>query len=226
MATPAFIAGSGDGTSPCRAPGGLNARFRFRTIPLSSTGGKGMRARVSIMFLAGAAVVAGGCSYCDREGCEAVGRHASPQDVSQGVAGTAGLRSDTSSSTFGQPDCNECPLFRATIRFWRLDALPATPADALAACQAKPPALRIQADPRYEIALDPGDWLACVAGGEEACAYVTVWPGEVTTLNVLVGMGYSQLFAGRRSEALAEGFLLAGECASDETGVEFPPLDP
>jgi len=185
-----------------------------------------MRAGVLVAILAGTAIVAGGCSHCDRDGCEAVGRHASPHDVSQGVAGTAGLRSDTSGSTFGQPDCNECPLFRATIRFWRLDALPATTADALAACQANPPALRIEADPRYEVALDPGDWLACVAGGDGACAAVTVRPGEVTTLNVLVGMGYAELFVGRRGEALSEGFLLAGECASDETDVELPPLDP
>jgi len=146
-------------------------------------------------------------SICpDHGGCAAFGKPASTS-VGRGVAGAVAHESDL---ILG--DCQaECGFAEAAIRVWRTPA-PVTDEAAAKAMAATQPLMTTTAQSRYQLALDPGDYLVCASSssglGGVPCAAVTIKTG-VATINVKTRRGDTGLVVfdeGRSSQRSPEVF--------------------
>lgn len=131
---------------------------------------------------------AGACGgdRCERSGCEAVARPASPS-IRQGVAGVGASESDA-----GYDGCFPCSFTNTTWRLWRAPSRIADDASAAALTRTDAMAT-IMADPRYERALEPGEYLLCLVADDLTCAAASVTAGRVATVNARLVDGPPQL---------------------------------
>jgi hypothetical protein len=92
-------------------------------------------------------------------------------------------------------DCEECPLSQTQLRLWKT-AAPVADASAAQAAAAATPTKLIDANGRYQVELEPGNYLMCAAsrgGTMEPCAAFAVASGAVTTINVKTRYGQTGL---------------------------------
>ena len=140
------------------------------------------RLRPVVALVAVTALVAA-CTPCNRDGCDAM-VSAAAQSGHSGIAGIVASESDVVSN-----GCQQCRFGVAALGFWKAGAPVTDAAAAKALVAAGPAAAKMQANERYETALDPGSYLACTQLG---CAAVEVVAGRVTTVNARVINGPPQ----------------------------------
>jgi len=163
--------------------------------------------RSLLAVLLGLAGPACNSSICpDHSGCAALGKPA-PTSLGRGVAGAVANQSDL---ILGECQA-ECGFAEAAIRVWRTPA-PVTDEAAARALATTPPLTTTTAQSRYQLALDPGDYLVCASApsglGGMPCAAVTIRTG-VTTINVKTRYGDTGLVVfdeGRPTQRSAEVF--------------------
>ena len=140
------------------------------------------------------AVVLGGCNEeCNRDGCDALTKHAS----SGVVAGVVASESDVVSN-----DCQECTFAQARVRAWPVDSAAQTDAELRAVVMGAPSAsAESGANGRYRLDdLPSGALLVCV--GSSSCFNVDALGPGTTTLNVKLIDGISSGFVGASGQAL------------------------
>jgi hypothetical protein len=145
----------------------------------------------SLVIAALALVVPMSCTPCDRSGCEAIARRASPS-IPQGVAGSVALLSDVVAN-----GCQECRLSKTDLRLWQR-AMPVIDADTARIVQHNEPPMVVSADGRFAVALPVGrNFLFCLGRPESSegqpCAAFTVEAQKVTTINAKLVFGPSTL---------------------------------
>jgi len=142
------------------------------------------------LFYLAVAPIFQGCRPCDRSGCESLDDRASPENITQGLSGTGACLSDTV-DCYMNDCCSECPVCHVGLRIWKAGATAiASPEDASALCESREPDWTVEGNPRYELSLEPGYYLACSAG----CMGFGVGSGQVTTLNIGYGNGSSSFY--------------------------------
>jgi hypothetical protein len=100
--------------------------------------------------------------------------------------------------------CQECPFGDAEVRIWRADAAIEDQAAAASLMAARNADVTVQADRRYERALEAGSYLLCV---QVSCLGVDVTEGATRTVNIKQREGPTSFFVGSSTSApLGEDF--------------------
>jgi len=139
---------------------------------------------VALAFLA--------CNNCDRSGCEALQHHA--EDAGTAVAGVIAYVDDVVAN-----GCLACPLSSAHIEVWEVDEPVDSDEAAQAIVSARDSDVTIEADERYVLELDPGDYLFCAHPYQ--CTTVEVIEDETLTVHFTWG-GSPSYTKGRPDEEL------------------------
>ena len=125
------------------------------------------------------------CNPCNRSGCDAAGTPAADNGKSA-IAGFIALESDVIDNS-----CQECPLSSAPLAIWAAPAPVTDVVGARAIVQAGPATVTLQANGRYQQALDPGSYLLCAdpSSYNAVCVSVAVMAGHVTPVNLKLLFG-------------------------------------
>jgi len=130
-----------------------------------------------VLFAAGAASSGAlACSTCNRDGCNAINTPAAESGQAS-IAGIIALESDVINN-----GCQECAFSSATLSLWPVSEPVTDNPSANSIVKGGPAALTIQANVRYQQAVDPGSYLLCVSS---YCVNISVLDGHVTPVNVL-----------------------------------------
>jgi hypothetical protein len=114
--------------------------------------------------------------------------------ATQGGTGLAGVVAQ--SSDLVTNGCEECPLGKATLQIWRVDAAIENKAAAVALLEEREPDVTQDVSGRYRIALEPGQHLLCVRPN---CIGLTVAAAETVTVNIKRRDGPTGFFIGARN---------------------------
>jgi len=125
------------------------------------------------------------CKPCNRSGCDVLDLPAADNGTSA-IAGVVASESDVIAN-----GCQECPFASATLAVWAASAPVTDAASAKAIVQAGPAAFTLQADGRFQQALDPGSYLLCADPSSHnfACVSLAVVAGHVTPVNLKLVYG-------------------------------------
>jgi hypothetical protein len=126
------------------------------------------------------------CTECNRDGCDALG-----QTATQGGTGVGGVVAE--SSDLVKNGCEECPLGKATLRIWRVDAPIASESDAVALLTEREPDVTQDVSGRYRYALEAGQYLLCVRTN---CINLGITANETLTVNIKGRDGPTGFFVG------------------------------
>jgi hypothetical protein len=120
------------------------------------------------------------CNPCNRDGCDAVDKPAADSGKSA-IAGVVVSESDVVSN-----GCQDCPFASAPLAVWAAPAPVTDVESARAIVHAGPAAATLDAEGRYQQALDPGSYLLCAFPStyNAACVSVSVIAGHVTPVNL------------------------------------------
>lgn len=143
-------------------------------------------------FTSAVALVLLACQSCDQRGCEALEHHA--EDAGTAVAGAIVYQDDVVEN-----GCLRCPLTSARIHVWELGEPLGSDEEARAIVSDRDADVSIDADERYVLELDPGDYLFCAH--PYVCTGIEVTAGETLTVHVSYGVAMSYV-AGRPDEEL------------------------
>jgi hypothetical protein len=132
-----------------------------------------------VLCLALPALTPIGCVMaCDREGCAAGDHPATDVEIGQGLAGVAFSESDVVAN-----GCQTCTLSQGTLQVWASAQPIETRDQALALAAGAAADETVDIDERYELALDPGHWLACVGSSDLACAAIDLAADDVVSVH-------------------------------------------
>lgn len=126
---------------------------------------------------------------CAREGCDAIAEPVASTSISTGIAGVVATETD-----LVENGCQECWFASGSFEVWSAPSPITTQEEATALIAAGPSSARIAADPRYELALEPGDYLVChrsSVGG--VCAAVSLAAGQISTIHLKLIFGPPQM---------------------------------
>ncbi len=126
-------------------------------------------------------VCASACSEeCVREACDDALRAQPKGSIEQGIVGVVAYRTDACEN-----DCCECSYSMGTLKIFAVDAAVRDAADAQARFRSQAPFITLEADARYEQALEPGRYAVCDTS-LRTCANLEILRNAVLTLNLQV----------------------------------------
>ena len=169
---------------------------------VSDNFGRSVRRKLALLILVlhiGAGF-ATGCAPCNRSGCQALSSPAVDTGRS-GIGGVVAIESDVITN-----GCQECTFGSTTLAVWKTSSPVTDRASARAAVDNSPPTMTILAENRYDLALDPGQYLVC---RRPNCVLVEVVSDHLTPVNVRIIFGPTNFIVFDRTsrrQALATEF--------------------
>jgi len=158
---------------------------RIRTVVRDAVGSNAIIAGTAIVFALGCH---GPVQKSDRPLCTSVSQTQRAEKISEGIVGIVVYQSDALAGTDRDDYCSR---EEAELSIWKTPEPVERFEDAAQLVATTPPSKRIQANFRYEQALEPGNYLACY---EKHCVAIDIQPQQATTVNLKTTFGDPRFF--------------------------------